>query len=106
MANSFSLFPPSSAQNPSRTFNVFIIADTDAGKPVTGLVEGDLCYVKDTDKVHVATSATTWVELGTGSAAATTAISPTLSKPGGLGKWSQTSKAPSSVRVYAWEHFA
>lgn len=40
----------------------YYIVDTEAEKPTADLVEGDLCYSKDTDKLEVAATATTWAE--------------------------------------------
>ena len=39
---------------------VYYVADTDAGKPTTGLVIGDLCFAVDTKKFYKATSTTIW----------------------------------------------
>lgn len=42
------------------------IVDTEAERPATGLVEGDLCYCKDSDKLFKATGATAWTDQGGG----------------------------------------
>ena len=44
-------------------YRFYYIADTDAGKPVTGLNVGDLCWAVDTGLLYVATSATTWKQV-------------------------------------------
>ena len=43
-------------------YRFYYIADTDAGKPVTGLNVGDLCWAVDTGLLYVATSTTTWAK--------------------------------------------
>ncbi len=48
----------------------YYVADTLADLPVLGLVEGELAYVRDTDKLFKATSATAWVEQVSGGGAA------------------------------------
>jgi hypothetical protein len=41
------------------------IADTDAGKPSSGLNVGDLCVTLDSpQRLYIATGATTWIEIG------------------------------------------
>src|SRR4051794_27675717 len=72
----------------------YYVCDTDAEKPVTGLVVGDSCFCKDNNKTYVATSATAWVEKG---ASATTAtFNPNLQTSSS----NQTIPANSSVFLF------
>lgn len=50
------------------TADLFMIGDTDAEKPVTGLQAGWRYFALDNDKLYKATDATTWEEIGAGTA--------------------------------------
>lgn len=50
----------------ARTLPAYLVCDTDAEKPASGLVAGDLAFAVDNGKLYKATDATTWVELAAG----------------------------------------
>ena len=44
----------------------YLICDTEAERPASGNLQGDLAFTKDTNKLWRATSPTVWAEVGGG----------------------------------------
>ena len=70
---SLNLSAPFAATGRNPEMPGYMIADTEAERPMSNLVEGDRIYCRDTDKWYTATSPTTWGQVGgTGGGAPTT----------------------------------
>jgi hypothetical protein len=63
MANYTFTFPGNTACPDGQRVPRYAVADTDAGKPASGVEKGDLCFCVDTGTIYKATAQNVWTNI-------------------------------------------